>query len=80
MGFACTCKPDANTRNRPYYTLTYLKSSLDELDGSRAQGGPFYSHSERPTVGRPRARQHKSVITTAGDHDITYHNHNENIP
>ena len=26
-------------------------------------------------------RQHKSAVTTAGDHDgITYHNHNENIP
>ena len=26
------------------------------------------------------SRQHKSAVTTAGDHDITYHNHNENIP
>jgi len=26
------------------------------------------------------ARQHKRVITTAGDHDIMYHNHNKNIP
>ena len=25
-------------------------------------------------------RQHKRVITTAGDHDIMYHNHNKNIP
>ena len=26
-------------------------------------------------------RQHKSVVTTADDHEITYHNHhNENIP
>ena len=27
-----------------------------------------------------RARQHKSAVTTAYDHDITYHNHNEQIP
>ena len=26
------------------------------------------------------ARQHKSAVTTPPDHDITYHNHNENIP
>ena len=26
------------------------------------------------------SRQHKRAITTAGDHDIMYHNHNKNIP
>ena len=29
---------------------------------------------------RRSSRQHKSAITTATNHGITYHNHNENIP
>ena len=39
--------------------------------------------ARRDTSGRaePRAsRQHKRVITTAGDHDISCRNHNKNIP
>ena len=39
---------------------------------------------EGTVLARPEAQlstyQHKSVVRTAGDHDITYHNHNENIP
>ena len=33
------------------------------------------------TPGRQlHSRQHKRVLTTAPDHDITYQNHNKNIP
>ena len=37
-----------------------------------------YRESGRGGARAPR--QHKRVITTAGDHDIMHHNHNKNIP
>ena len=48
------CRP----RNKPKHAKhnsSFLKSDLESTrELGRLQGGPFHSHSERPTVGRPR--------------------------
>ena len=56
---------------------TAQRTSVLTSAGSRSRTAP-----RRYTAGRQlmATRQHKSVITTAPIHDITYHNHNKNIP
>ena len=56
-----------------------LRKKLVYQLAQQAHGGGVAA-SPWTTIYGAAARQHKSVVTTAGDHDITYHNHNENIP
>ena len=48
------CRPRNNTKHAKHNS-SFLKSDLESTrELGRLQGGPFYLHSERPTVGRPR--------------------------
>ena len=48
------CRPRAEPKHAKHNN-SFLKSDLESTrEFGRLQGGPFYSHSERPTVGRPR--------------------------
>ena len=59
----------------------------DHRTAGGARGGSFDVCRARPNLGRAlrdllsaATRLHKSAITTAGDHDISCRNQNENIP
>ena len=48
-------KPNQHAKHMAKQNTSFLKSDLESpREFGRLQGGPFPSHSERPTVGRPR--------------------------